>query len=608
MIQQYLVSYELASANLETLLFDKVAEIREDKPGGEEGDQAGRLNGEDSARITGTSILLKVMAGDQVALQAFNYYEGYDSAEDTPLSPGAVLQSIVTTLTGGAGGLEDGESHDPGMVPKMFTVGNYTAFDNIVQGITDSSRPRAYLNYVLFDNRMKLVAEGSGSFQVNGDGQWGVIGTNGTPLVIPENGYIGIYTVNGSRGNVWFDQIKILVTQSRLKEENHYYPFGLPMGHMGSAAAGMIENRRKYQSNEYIKDAGLNWMDFNFRQYDPQIGRFMSVDPLAGSTDMISPYAAMGNAPESLTDPTGLQPGPSPKISVAGVGSGLIDYSMSATYAMMLQINADLVRMGMDPIGDFGGGGGGSWSGGASSGQVFYLEGEAAQIFWEAFVGGATITFFNGTNSFAVNYPGGGGASGGGSSGFKWSSASVNMGYLPDFDGGISDGDGGCKNCPVGPFEDNPNRGDGIPESKAWDLNGDGIFSRNEMVYWRENGNGRAVEVNAGSINIGYIDTKNLQDNQIISIKLLTFNRGMNSQGRVYGELALMYHKNQGGFSILPNMNNYETGAEHGFPRSERYIRNSLTELGKYIDGGRNGGVDFMIFFRGLVYPLCPVK
>ncbi len=134
---------------------------------------------------------------------------------------------------------------------------------------------------------------------------------------------------------------------------------------------------------------------------------------------------------------------PPSKFSVAGVGGGLIDYSVSATYAMMLQINADLIRMGMDPIGDFGGGGGGggggSWSGGASRGQVFYLEGEAAQIFWEAFVGGATITFFNGTNSFAVNYPGGGGASGGGSSGFKWSSASVNMGYLPDLGGGKGD-------------------------------------------------------------------------------------------------------------------------------------------------------------------------
>ncbi len=384
---QYLASYELASANLETLLFDKVAEIREDKPGGGAGDKAGRLNGEDSARITGTSILLKVMAGDQVNLQAFNYYEGYDSAQDTPLSPGAVLQSIVTTLTGGAGGLEDGESHDPGIVPKMFTVGNYAGFDNIVQGITDSSRPRAYLNYVLFDNRMKLVAEGSGSFQVNGDGQWGVIGTNGTPLVMPENGYIGIYTVNGTKGDVWFDQIEVKVKRGQLKEENHYYPFGLPMGHMGSAAAGMTENRRKYQSNEYIKDAGLNWMDFNFRQYDPQIGRFNSVDPLAGSTDMVSPYAAMGNAPEGKIDPEGMKysnhRGAMPAQMRSTFTYGEQEQALDELAAHLNNIVASMISQALS-----GGGGGGSssWSRGASGGQQYLSKAELTAI-WNHILG-----------------------------------------------------------------------------------------------------------------------------------------------------------------------------------------------------------------------------
>jgi len=48
-------------------------------------------------------------------------------------------------------------------------------------------------------------------------------------------------------------------------------------------------------------------MDFSFRQYDPQIGRFLSVDPLAAGTDMLSSFAAMNNQPESVIDPLGLQ-------------------------------------------------------------------------------------------------------------------------------------------------------------------------------------------------------------------------------------------------------------------------------------------------------------
>ena len=50
-------------------------------------------------------------------------------------------------------------------------------------------------------------------------------------------------------------------------------------------------------------------MDFHARQYDPQIGRFLAVDPLAddGGQQVFSPYAAMGNAPESMVDPNGTQ-------------------------------------------------------------------------------------------------------------------------------------------------------------------------------------------------------------------------------------------------------------------------------------------------------------
>lgn len=56
-------------------------------------------------------------------------------------------------------------------------------------------------------------------------------------------------------------------------------------------------------------------MDFQNRQYDPQLGRFLSIDPLAafGGQDMVSPYAAMGNTPESNVDPNGLIPNQSLK-------------------------------------------------------------------------------------------------------------------------------------------------------------------------------------------------------------------------------------------------------------------------------------------------------
>ncbi len=328
-LREYLATYELASANLEGLLFEQVNEIRDDKPGSTDPNdtKSGRLNGED--RQIGTSLLMHVMAGDQVEMNVNNYYDSYDADNDDPVPGEQMLDNIVNTLTGGVGGFEGSEGHNPDMVQQLFTPDNYlAAYRNAIAGQVDQSRPKAFLNYILFDEHMRIDKSFSNAFQVNSNGSWQEIGTS-TPLTIPTNGYLAIYLSNESRGGCYecndvnFDLVRVKLQKGKQLEETHYYPFGLPMQGLSSAAENnTITQRRKYQSNEYIKDLGLNWMDFHARQYDPQIGRFLGVDPLAASSgqDMFSPYAAMGNAPESQIDPNGLQ-----QTSFSGMGSPMLE-------------------------------------------------------------------------------------------------------------------------------------------------------------------------------------------------------------------------------------------------------------------------------------------
>ncbi|WP_288878841.1 RHS repeat protein [Pedobacter panaciterrae] len=309
----YLASYEVASAHLEGLVFDKVSEIAEDNPDSPDPGnlQSGLLNGSDPSKRVGTSLLLKVMAGDRVEMNVNSYYQGYNPGTDAPVNASTMLSAIVSTLTSGTGGLGGSESHNPQLVGSMFNSNNYTQFNSIVAaGNTISpSRPKASLNYILFNQQMQVVSIFCGAFQVNGNGTWGEIGTT-EPLEIPDNGYLAVYLDNSSTHPVYFDQLLVRFTRGKQLEETHYYPHGLPMGNIGSSAMAFMPNRQKHQSNEYIKDAGLNWMDFNFRQYDPQIGRFLNIDPLAtkGGQERHSPYAAMGNQPESMIDPNGLAP------------------------------------------------------------------------------------------------------------------------------------------------------------------------------------------------------------------------------------------------------------------------------------------------------------
>jgi len=119
---------------------------------------------------------------------------------------------------------------------------------------------------------------------------------------------------NQSTQEAWFDNMNVALSNGMLLEEHHYYAYGLPIAGFSSLAANATPNRQRYQGNEYIESAGLEWMDFHNRQYDPQLGRFLSVDPLAdaGGQQVLSPYHAMGCNPVSMVDPLGLQAGLAP--------------------------------------------------------------------------------------------------------------------------------------------------------------------------------------------------------------------------------------------------------------------------------------------------------
>ena len=150
-ILSYLASYEIASAQIEELLFDDVDGIRDDKPGSTdpEDTKAGRLNGAEPDHQVGTSILVKVMAGDKVQINVDNYYDGgYYPDEDEPVDAETMLGSIVSTLTGGEGGLGESESHAPDLVSKLFNPDNFAEADALMHDEAEPDRPKAFLNYV----------------------------------------------------------------------------------------------------------------------------------------------------------------------------------------------------------------------------------------------------------------------------------------------------------------------------------------------------------------------------------------------------------------------------------------------------------------------------
>jgi RHS repeat-associated protein len=132
-------------------------------------------------------------------------------------------------------------------------------------------------------------------------------------IQIPKNGYIYIYCSNESPVDVFFDNVQVVHTRGPLLEETHYYPFGLTMAGISSKAASGLSNRYKFngsnelQNSEFTDGSGLEWYDAQKRMYDPQIGRFISIDPIGGFSVSISLYAFASNNPILNNDPLGLK-------------------------------------------------------------------------------------------------------------------------------------------------------------------------------------------------------------------------------------------------------------------------------------------------------------
>ena len=109
-----------------------------------------------------------------------------------------------------------------------------------------------------------------------------------------------IYDLKDHLGNVRVSFKESSSGTAEVVQEDHYYPFGMRLAGLSSDSGN--DNKFLYNSKELEDDFKLNWYHYGARYYDPQLGRWLQVDP---ADEFYSPYVYCANNPVNFVDTDG---------------------------------------------------------------------------------------------------------------------------------------------------------------------------------------------------------------------------------------------------------------------------------------------------------------
>jgi RHS repeat-associated protein len=295
-----------------------VASVRTSKPAGYDTLSSNQkvMMVRKSMGAIGAAKLLKVMSGDRIHTRIDYFYSVTNTDNTSASGINSLLANLATSLVASSqvsAALKDGASALASGLSGNTPFVNLLNTPNATNG--SNNAPKAYLNILFFDEQFK--PDNAATVVIPVGYSPGIKATINRTLAqaiqARQNGYAYIYFSNESEQMVYFDNFSVTHELSPLREETHYYPFGLTMAAISTKAIGKLNNKLGFnggselQNKEFSDGSGLELYDAHFRMQDPQIGRFNQIDPMADLSVGLSPYGFASNNPISRLDPLGMK-------------------------------------------------------------------------------------------------------------------------------------------------------------------------------------------------------------------------------------------------------------------------------------------------------------
>nr|WP_262916656.1 RHS repeat-associated core domain-containing protein [Belliella kenyensis] len=219
---------------------------------------------------------------------------------NTTGTPGSAFAQLITNLANNASSVViDGATAGTNPMPFAGLMG---------YGSDNSTGPKAYLNVLVFDQNYQFQPSQStfksvtlAARETGTNVQHELVKT--IQITIQKPGYVYIYfsNENPTPVEVFFDDFKVIHTNSNIVQKDDYYPFGMTFNSY-SAPSG-IQQAFKFNGKEREELTG--WDDFGARMYMSDLGRWGVVDPLAAEYHDVSPFNYAINNPIRFIDPDG---------------------------------------------------------------------------------------------------------------------------------------------------------------------------------------------------------------------------------------------------------------------------------------------------------------